>query len=61
MNCDFILGSPAEVERLWFIATNVLTDEQKTLLLMMETVLFKSKLQTLGCANSKTSSTYASE
>ena len=44
MNCDFILGSPAEVERLWFIATNVLTDEQKTLPLMMETVLFKSKL-----------------
>ena len=41
MNCDFILGSAAEVERLWSIATNVLTDERKkTSPLMLEAVLF---------------------
>ena len=41
MNSDFILGSAAEVERLWSIATNVLTDERKkTSPLMLEAVLF---------------------
>ena len=41
MNCDFILGLAAEVERLWSIATNVLTDEwKKTSPLMLEAVLF---------------------
>ena len=41
MNCDFILGSAAEVERLWSIATNVLTDERKKMSpLMLEAVLF---------------------
>ena len=41
MNCDFILGSAAEVERLWSIATNVLTDERKnTSPLMLEALLF---------------------
>ena len=40
-NCDFILGSAAEVERLWSIATNVLTDERKKMSpLMLEAVLF---------------------
>ena len=29
MNCDFILGSVAEVERLWSIAKRVLTDDRK--------------------------------
>jgi hypothetical protein len=28
-NCDFILGSAAEVERLWSIADNILTDDRK--------------------------------
>ena len=41
MNCDFILGSAAEVERLWLIATNVLTDERKTTYpLILEAPLF---------------------
>ena len=41
MNSDFILGSAAEVECLWSIATNVLTDERKkTSQLMLEAVLF---------------------
>ena len=41
MNCDFILGSAAEVERVWSIATTVLTDEQKnTSPLMLEALLF---------------------
>ena len=41
MNRDFILGSAAEVERLWSIATNVLTDERKkTTPLMLEALLF---------------------
>ena len=40
-NCDFILGSAAEIERLWSIATNVLTDERKKMSpLMLEAVLF---------------------
>ena len=44
MNCDFILGLAAEVERLWSIATNVLTDERKkTSPLMVEAVFFTSE------------------
>lgn len=31
INCDFILGSAAEVERLWSIAKNVLTDGRSCL------------------------------
>ena len=41
MDCDFILGSAAEVERLWSIANHVLTDERKkTSPLMLEALLF---------------------
>ena len=41
MNCDFILGSAAEVERLWSVASHVLTDERKnTSPLMLEALLF---------------------
>ena len=40
-NAHCILGSAAEVERLWSIATHVLTDEQKnTSPLMLEAILF---------------------
>ena len=28
-NCNFILGSAAEVERLWSIAANILSDHRK--------------------------------
>ena len=49
MNCDFILGSAAEVERLWSIATNVLTDERKkTSPLMLEAVLFYELILDFG-------------
>ena len=41
MDADFILGSAAEVERLWSIANNVLTDERKkTSPLLLEGILF---------------------
>lgn len=29
INCDFILGSAAEVERLWSVCDNILTDQRK--------------------------------
>jgi hypothetical protein len=29
VNCDFIYGSAAEVERLWSICSNILTDQRK--------------------------------
>ena len=49
MNCDFILGLAAEVERLWSIATNVLTDERKkTSPLMLEAVLFYELILDFG-------------
>ncbi|KAI0560856.1 Ribonuclease H-like protein [Gracilaria domingensis] len=41
MNCDFILGSVAEVERLWSIAKNVLTDNRKSMTpRMFEAIVF---------------------
>ena len=40
-NCDFILGSAAEVERLWSLAENILTDGRMSITpLMLETILF---------------------
>lgn len=40
-NVDFILGSAAQVERLWSIADNVLTDKRKaTTLLLFESIMF---------------------
>jgi hypothetical protein len=41
INCDFILGSVAEVERLWSIAKYVLTDNRKGLTpQLFEAILF---------------------
>ncbi len=41
MNCDFILGSVAEIERLWSIAKNILTDNREDLApLVFEAILF---------------------
>lgn len=41
LNCDFILGSVAEIERLWSVARNILTDNRKDLTpLVFESVLF---------------------
>ncbi len=41
INCDFILGSMAEIERLWSLAKNVLTDDRKNMTpLVFGAVLF---------------------
>lgn len=40
-NCDFILGSAAEVERLWSISKHILCDNRKTLTpILFEALLF---------------------
>jgi len=41
MNCSFILGSVAEVERLWSIAKNILRDNRKSMTpIVFESLLF---------------------
>ncbi len=41
VNCDFILGSAAEVERLWSVAKNILKDNRKSMTpLLFEALLF---------------------
>ena len=41
INCDFVLGSCAEVERLWSIAGNILTDNRKSMApQLFEAILF---------------------
>jgi hypothetical protein len=41
VNCDFIYGSSAEVERLWSVAKYILTDQRKRLTpQMFEALLF---------------------
>ena len=42
VNCDFIMCSAAEVERLWSIAINILTEERRGMLtpLMFESLIF---------------------
>ena len=41
INCDFILGSVAEVERLWSTAKHILTEERRG---MMHPILFEALL-----------------
>ena len=38
INCDFILGSTAEIERLWSVAKNIMRDNRKH----MEPILFEA-------------------
>ena len=41
INCDFVFGSCAEVERLWSIAGNILTDNRKSMApQLFEAILF---------------------
>lgn len=40
LNFDFILGSASEVERLWSVANNILTDNRKS----MTPILFENLL-----------------
>ncbi len=42
INCSFIFGSCAEVERLWSVAKNILTDSRKGMMdpVMIETIIF---------------------
>ena len=50
-NCDFILGSVAEVERLWSICDNVLNDHRNRMSpLLFECIVFlKINKKVLGC------------
>jgi len=41
INCDFILGSVAEVERLWSTAKHILTEERRG---MMHPIIFEALL-----------------
>ena len=41
INCDFILGSAAEIERIWSISKNILNNSRKSMTpLLFESLLF---------------------
>lgn len=55
INCDFIYGSCAEVERLWSLANYILTDERKGNMspVMFEAILFLKIIVTIIIVNGK--------
>ena len=41
MNCDFVLGSTAEIERLWSVAKNIMSGKRTSMNpLLLESLLF---------------------
>ena len=52
VNCDFILGTAVEVERLWSLARGILTDNRRGMsTLMVQTILFLKENRELWTDN----------